>query len=538
MRGGASIIKKRCLFSAIWILASAFFAGSSYSQQIKLGADYLYEKNKQTGDSFVQTYDVILQKRLNPLYDVKLKFQLRSEHGYEDEDRKQTLPALSLHLGNRLVSLNSGYSEDSIHEEDKKYDVTRGYTTLIWCPSPWPRFTVQYQAEEKDLDDGNNTEKRLILRDDYKISFGIFQFNQSLTWEKKSLWDPNSGRRDYDNHDLHNRGRIDYQTSALDERLQLHTQYELTHHEKEDEDEDYRSVEQKVDFRLHGIPSRQARVTYNALWGELRKQPDDERRINFGNSLKTELLPFQYLRTNLDVSYDKSWETLETKNDTTSMLTYGLKIEPKIPGLLFNPDIPMAPVSTSLLLSSTLHKINGEPYRMYSASLEGAAELYRGFELRTDFEINHKKGYDGSETLMETIMVDAKLDLRDDLTYYFRNENEWTPRYKQEGLPNERKFQGEVWHLITYRPIDQFFLTFDNKLKYGDIDKFFHNYRIEWAPAPKWRLEARYQSENLGGDKSFSSEVNINLTKTLRLRIKYTYPTEDEIISLRFTIKT
>ena len=239
----------------------------------------------------------------------------------------------------------------------------------------------------------------------------------------------------------------------------------------------------------------------------------------------------------MDVSHDNRWDIEDDERRST--LVYGLRLEPKIPGLLFDPDVPMPPVKTSLLVSSALNKKNGQLDRQTnSALLKGSTELYKGFKVRVDLQLIDTKDYEGDTTLEKNVKIDAGLDLRDDLKYYFRNDNTWTEQ-KQRGLSSDNKFEGEFWHFITYRPIDQFFLSIDNKIIYGDNPDDSYSYRIGWAPAPKIRLEARYQSASeQDRDKYFSSEVNINITRTLKLRIKYTYPSEDQLISFRFTLKT
>jgi len=456
------------------------------------------------------------------------------------------LPSLLINFGNRLIGLNLGFSKDNIYEEDKNYDLTRKYTTFTWSPYRLPKITLQYQEEKRDIEkeddlikeNKTDTEKRVVLRDDYRLSFGIFQFDHSFTLEKKEVRDPNTESYDYDNHDLHNKGRLDYRVSTMDSRFELLSDYEISHHDKRNEEteSDYRSIEQRINVRLNGTPNQKVKVSYNVFWGELEKWPDYDQQRSLGNSLKTEVLPYQYLKTILDVSHDNRWQT---EDDTRrSTFVYGLRLEPEIPGLLFDPGIPMPPLKTSLLVSSAVNKKDGRLDRQTnSALLKGSTELYKGFELRIDLQLIDTKGYEGDKTLEKNIKIDAGLDLRDDLKYYFRNDNNWTEQ-KQKELSSD-KFEGKFWHFITYRPVDQFFISIDHKINYGDYANDSYSYRIGWAPAPKLRLEARYQSaSDQDRDKSFSSEMNINITRTLKFRIKYTYPSEDQVISFRFTLKT
>jgi len=202
----------------------------------------------------------------------------------------------------------------------------------------------------------------------------------------------------------------------------------------------------------------------------------------------------------------------------------------------------MPPLKTSLLLNSSLNRENGKSedreYRTNSALLKGSTEIYRGVEVRTDMEVIHTKYYNNqNEKWEEDIKIDISFDLREDLKYYFRNENDWikSEQDDQQGasVPHQA-FDGKIRQLITYRPAEQLFLTLDNKVEYGDIPDVTYSCRIGWVPVPKIRLETRYQYK----DKYFSSEMNVNITKTLKFRIKYTYPSDDQVISFRFTLKT
>jgi len=562
--------KKEChLASRILLLALIIlvfsFARLGYSQQVSFGVDYLFEKYRQpeVGSEirFTQIYDIMLEKSVRPLYDLKFKFQFRSESGSEEQKRNgisqnrnrlQNLPSLSLHLGNPVVGLDSGFSKDNIREKDLNYDLARGYSTLIWKPFYLPKFTVQYQDEKRDMStqEDNGDEKKLIMRDDYRLALGIFVLSHSYAVEKREVSKNNNlDIQNYDNHDLNNKGQINYQFSGLDSRVQLNSDYELSHHDKKDEEANniYRSLEQRANFRFHGLPSQNTAVHYNLFLGEIQKWTEHDRQRSVENNLKTELLPYKYLKTTLEVSHDNHWETSGRagygSDIRNSVLTYGLRLEPKIPGLIMsgagdpNNSGAMPPLKTSLTLSSSLNRENGNlQYRTNSALLKGSTEVYRGVEVRTDLEIDNTRDfYDQDEKWEEDIKVDTSFDLRDDLKYFFRNENKWT-KYNQE--VTIRTFDGNIWHLITYRPADQLFLTIDNKLEYGDIDNVTYSYRIGWVPAPKLRIEARYQYAEAADDKYFSSEMNINITKTLKFRLKYTYPSDDQVISFRFTLKT
>jgi hypothetical protein len=395
-------------------------------------------------------------------------------------------------------------------------------------------------------EEDNGDEKKLILRDDYQLTLGIFTFSHSYAVEKEEIdKDINIDVQNYDNHDMNNKGRVNYQFSGVDSRLQLNTDYEISHHDKKDEEANntYRSLEQRANFRFNALPSRNTAVHYTLFLGEIQKWSEDDRQRSIENNLKTEILPIENLKTTLEVSHDNHWETSDDIRN--SVLTYGLRLEPKIPGLIMSaaggdPNSPaaMPPVKTSLFLSSTLNRENGKPeYRTNSALLKGSTEVYRGVEVRTDFEVDNTRNYyDQDEKWEEDLKLDASFNLRDDLKYFFRNENKWT-KYNQE-IPIHT-FDGNIWHLITYRPADQLFLTIDNKIEYGDIDNVTYSYRIGWVPAPKLRLEGRYQYAEATDDKYFSSEMNINITKTLKFRIKYTYPaSDDQVVSFRFTLKT
>jgi len=546
-----------CAFAPFFIAVFSF-ARQGYSQQISLGADYLFEKYRQvepqTGSEnrFTQLYDVTVEKSVQPLYDLKFKFEFRSESGSQEENgnRLQNLPSLALHLGNPVVGLDSGFSKDSIREKDTHYDLTRGYSTLIWKPSYLPKFTVQYQDEKRNMDEleDSGTEKKLIMRDDYQLALGIFVLSHSYAVEKKEVTQEDTGDiNDYGNHDLNNKGQISYQFSGLDSRMQLNSDYEISHHDKRDEEANntYRSLEQKANFRFRGLPSQRASVYYNLFLGEIQKWSEHDRQRSVENNVKTELLPLRNLRTTFEVSHDNRWETSDNMRD--SVLTYSLRLEPEIPGLIMDPNISgsgarsgsgnMPPLQTSLTLSSSLNRENGKAgYRTNSALLKGSTEVYRGVEVRTDLEINNTKDFSSQDKEREeNLKIDTSFDLRDDLKYYFRNENDWKTSYQETPI---RIFDGNVWHMITYRPADQLFLTIDNKLEYGDMPQTAYSYRIGLVPAPKLRLEARYQYSDVSEDKYFSSEMNIDITKTLKFRVKYTYPSTDQVISFRFTLRT
>ncbi|MEW5800841.1 MAG: hypothetical protein AB1847_01935 [bacterium] len=532
----------------IIVIAVFFLVSPCYCQLIRLGVDYLYEKRPETEETseyrFTQIYDVILEKSVRPLYDLQFKIQFRSEKEEDTKNRVQNLPSVALHLGNQVLRLDSGYSKDSIREQDLNYDLARGYSTFIWKPFYLPKITVQYQTEDKDLDEKEDSgrEKRLILRDDYRLAMGIFVLSHSFAIEKREVTSDDTGDTvDYDNHDLNNRGQINYQFSAFDSRLQVNSDYELSHNEKQDEEANntYRSLEQKANLRFHVLPGHDTAVYYNLFLGEIQKMSEHDRERSVGNSIKTEFLPLTYLKTTLEASHDNHWDSQDDIRN--SVLTYGLRLEPEIPGLFLA--LPMPPLKTSLLLSSSLNEINGEPdYRMNSALLKGSTEIYHGVEIRTDFELINAKDYnDHDEKWEKDIKFDASFDLRQDLKYYFRNENDWIS-IEQKDQEGERTtvdtFDGEIWHLITYRPADQLFLTFDNKLTYGDTHTVTYSYRVGWVPVPKLRLEAQYQSSDTNEEKYFSSEMNFNITKTLKFRFKYTYPSDDQVVSFRFTLKT
>ncbi|MEW6380639.1 MAG: hypothetical protein AB1611_13675 [bacterium] len=550
---------------AVLIIVSLSFASSGYSQQIRLGADYLFEKVQEPDNkdeyNFIQTYDLILEKPLRPLYDLKFKLQLRSESADRDTAEAENknrgweskyLPSFSLHLGNDVMGLDSGFSKDSIHEQDMDYDLTRKHATFVWSPFRLPRFTVQYQKEDRDLSDeeGSGMQKGVTLREDYELVLGIFTLSHSYAVERErvieegddagSLHKEDDSGPDYHNYDLHNRGQIGYQFSAFDSRLQLNSNYELSHHDKKDEEANnsYRLLEQKANFRFTGLPGKNTALHYNLVLGETRKWSEQDRERTLGNNLRIDVLPHEHLRSMLEVSHDNRWEAKE--DERNSELTYGLRIEPEIPGLLLDPNVPMPPLKTSLLLSSSLTKDNGRlEYRTNSALLKGSTEVYRGVEIRTDFEvINTKDFQDQDKKWEENIKIDTSFALREDLKYYLRNENRWIRQDQGEELSSVRTFEGEVWHMITYRPADQLFLTLDNNIEYGDIDERLYGLRIGWLPVPKVRLEARYQTAETEEDEYFSSEMNINMTKTLKFRIKYTYPSDDQVISFRFTLKT
>ena len=541
MIGERKILKRVPILLLTLIFLSLFFCWPVYSFRVRFGADYLFQSRDESEQELIQTYDIIARKRVNPLYDLKIKFQFRSEKGDENEDRMQNLPSLLLNFGNRVVGLNLGISEDNIHETDRKYDLSREFITFTWRPYQLPKFTLQYHSEEKKLEyeDSDNErqidkEKRLIFREDYGISLGIFHFDHSLTLEKKKVEDPNSGNPLYDIRDLHNRGGINYKISFLDSRLNIYSDYELSHHDKKNEElkNEYRSIEHKINVRLKGVPSRQVKVYYNVFWGDLKKWPDPERQTSLGNSLKTEVLPHKYIKTIFDVAHDTRRETKD--DERNSLLTYGVRLEPKIPGLIFDPNIPMPPMNTSLLFTSSLHKTDGEPrYRSNSFLLKGSTELYKGFEIRTDLEFINKRNYDNDggydDRHEENFRIDASLDLRQDLQYYFRTENTW----------EEDAFDGKFWHLITYRPVDQFFLTLDHTIDYSyPKNDSSYSFRVGWAPVPKLRFEGKYQSNNEGAEETVSTKININLTKTLKFRLEYEYPSDDQVISFRFTFRT
>jgi len=539
----------------VFIALALAFARSGYGQQIRLGVDYLYEKRQEPDNknenNFIQTYDLILEKTLRPLYDLRFKFQFRSEQGDERRDRLQNLPSLSLNLGNEVVRLNSGFSKDSIREQDMDYDLTRGQSTFIWSPFRLPRFTVQYRSEKRDMgeEEGSGKEKGVLVREDYDLAVGIFTLSHSYAVEKERVRDEDTldsqnnalaEEEEYHNYDLYNRGQINYQFSALDSRLHLNSSYELSHHDKRDEEakNSYRLLEQKANFRFSGLPSHTTAVHYNLVLGETQKWSEDDRQRSVGNNLRTEILPMRHLKTILEASHDNQWETKD--DERHSVLTYGLRLEPQVPGLLLDPNIPMPPLKTSLLLSSSLSKNNGQSeYRTNSALLKGSTEIYPGVEVRSDFELINTKDYqDRDKKWEEEIKIDTSFALRDDLKYYLRDENRWTQFDQGGGVSSVNTFEGELWHMITYRPADQLFLTLDNKIEYGDIKNKYYNYRIGWVPVPKLRIEARYQTAEETKDKYFSSELNIDMTRTLKLRIKYTYPSDDQVISFRFTLKT
>ena len=128
-----------------------------------------------------------------------------------------------------------------------------------------------------------------------------------MPWKRKKSLKENTGDiNDYDNHDLNNKGQIGYQFSGLDSRLQFNSDYELSHHDKKDEDANniYRSLEQRANFRFRGLPSQNTAVHYNLFLGEIQKWTEHDRQRSVENNLKTEILPYRHLKTTLEVSHD------------------------------------------------------------------------------------------------------------------------------------------------------------------------------------------------------------------------------------------
>ncbi|MGA1791049.1 MAG: hypothetical protein ACMUIM_06160 [bacterium] len=523
---------------------------------LKGSAEYLWEQkkrkdNKRTSE-LTQTYELIFSRRLQPLYDASLKFEFRSETRDEGEDKERTqlLPSLNMRLGNELMNLNLGWSEDTITEsrtdtitgeEEVTYTNERVFSGLAWRPKQLPNILIQFQEEERDYSGAAGPapkDTRISINEDYTITLGYLTFDHSF----------NQDRRDADDrvtttYDLLNTGSIRNRFSFLNNKLDIRTGFESSQGEDKQEDGDInRTWKNNASFSMIGYPVTWMRPQYQAFWGEDKTSQPDKRDTSIGHNISIFLNPNPYLPSTIGMNYSRTEQGQES--GPREVTTYSLRMEPSLQGLIFDPNIPMYPINTSLLVSNSTEESMGggadpnmgsRQTKTWSFLLTGSTTIYQGVDLDLDMGLSRRRNYkDNSRRLAERLDTHINLNLLPSLKGSIRQELEWT---KDHGGTIERNdFEGSLETKLIYRPVETFMLDVGNT-QYYDGEDSGYQLNFSWGLTSKVELDGRYQSSTKDREEYFSGELDINMTQTIRLELRYQYPTDDQIMKVQFTIR-
>jgi len=500
--------------------------------------DYLWEQRKREDkrtSRFTQIYDVILSRQLQPLYDASVKFEFRSETGEDDEDREKTqvLPALNMRFGNDILNTNLGWGKDTISEEKGTYTNEREFMGVGWRTQWLPNILLQVQEQKRERSWEENPavkETWISLKEDYTLSLGLLTLDHNFNHNKRDT----DGRLT-SNYELINNGKIGHRFSFFEKRLDINTGYELSQRDERQEDGSHKDT-WKHDFlgTITGYPVQWLRPEYNLYWEDIKTSQPDKRENSVGHSLNFLILPHRYLRSNIGMNYNR-YDASEDPGPR-DVIVYSLKLEPSLQGLLFDPNSTMYPLRTSLLLSSTTDRSEGERQNhTLSMLLTGFTTLYRGIDLDMDAGITQRQNFtDDSKRLEERLDTHLNLDLMPGLKSSVKQKAEWI-QDRGEGYEG-RTFNGDLETRIIYRPVETFLCDAAYTLDYGGEGDSYE-FSIGWRPTSKLEFDVRYQSGDNNSSSFFSGEMDLKVSQTIRLNMRYQHPTTDQSIKLRLTIR-
>jgi hypothetical protein len=523
----------------------------SRAQGIEGSVSCIWEERKREDEKkseFTQIYDLILSRRLRPLYDASLKFEFRSETKEKEEDREKTqlLPSLNMRLGNEMTNLNMGWSKDIITDTDivtgneRDYTHERAYMGFNWRPKWLPHILWQFQGhkrkesrEEEPLEEESlEKDDRITFIEEYTLRFGPLTMDHNFDHEIRQI----------DGNETTNYN--------LEDRLYMNTGYELIQdRERENEDEDATDTwKHHVNFNITGHPADWIRPEYKAFWGDIKTDFPDRGETTLENDLKREttlehnlnllFMPHPYFSSSLGMYYnrlDKSFETWPREVET-----FSFKMEPQIKGLIFDPNISMYPIMTSILMSSSTERSGGSrESRTLSFLFTGATTIYQGMDLDLDLSVIRWRNYKrDSKRLEKRVDSYLKLDLLHNLKGSISQKAKWTEN-EGENIEGERRyFEGDIDTRIIYRPIGTFMLNVAYMVDYDD--RYYSSswqYSINWRPAPRMEVDLRYQSRSEERDSYFLGELDLYMTHTIHLELRYQSPSDDQRMKVEFTLR-
>ncbi|MBN2372867.1 hypothetical protein JXL19_03645 [bacterium] len=501
-------------------------------------ADYLWEQKKSEGtrkSEFTQTYNLIMSRRLQPLYDASLKSEFKSVTGREteDEERTQILPAVNLRLGHELMDLNLGWSEDRIHEDEISYTNERVYAGFGWRPKRLPNILCQFQGERKDEsleDEPELRDERISIKEDYTLKLGLLTLEHSLDQEKRVA--------DGDvttTYDILNKGKINQSFSFFDERLDIGTGYELSQEYDRNEDGSHNNLwKHNANLNTVGRPLEWMTPEYRFFWGDSQTTQDDNRETSIGHNLNLFLSYYPFMPSTFGMDYNSNNQRGETgRNEVT---TYSLKMEPSIQDMFLDPDSSIYPVRTSFLVSNSTNESAGiRQNDTWSFLFTGSSTIYRGIDLDMDIGFLQRKGfYPETRRTEERVDGHLNLDLLPSMKASITQKTEWIT--DRGGGAEGRDFDGSLETRLVYRAVETFMLDVAYIIDYNG-GRPAYEYSFNWRPASKLDFNMRYQSSTEDRESFFSGEMDIIFSTAIRLELTYQHPSDDQVMKLQFTVR-
>ena len=498
---------------------------------LKGSVEYLWEQKKKDNkrrNEFTQVYELILSRRLQPLYDASLKFEFRSETRDEGEDKEKTklLPSLNTRMGNELMNLNLGWSMDTITEEKEdsitkevqitSYTNERVYSGLAWRPKRLPHILIQFQEEESEKSGISRDETRISIDEDYTLTLGYLTFDHSFSQDRRDSDDWKTTT-----YDLLNIGSIRNRFSFLDNKLDIRTGFESRQGQDKQTDGDIRRTwKHNANLSMIGYPMTWMRPEYRTFWEENKESQSDgrDRDTSIGHHVSLFLNPNPYLPSTIGMDYNRSDQGEEAA--LREVTTYSLKMEPSLQGLIFDPNIPMYPINTSFLVSNSTEEIMGSRQNQtWSFLLTGATTIYQGMDLDLDMGFSRRKDFTNhSKRLEKRIDGHLNLNLLPSLKGSIRQKLEWI----------RSDFEGSLETKLIYRPVETFMLDAGNTLDYEDGESSYQ-FAFRWNPTSKVEFDFRYQSDTKDREEYFSGALDISMTDMIRLELEYEYPPKDQL---------
>lgn len=543
----------------------------SGAQGIEGSVSYIWEQGKENNENkseFTQIYDLILSRRLQPLYDASLKFEFRSEtKGNDEQDRKKTqlLPSLNTRLGNEMTNLNMGWSEDVITDTEtyKDYTHEKAYAGLNWRPKWLPHILWQFQRNKRkktweDETSDMDSDDRFNFIEDYTLRFGPLTLDHNFDHEIRQI-----DGDETTNYELLNRGNLRHEFSFFDDRLYMSTGYELIQdREKKYEDKDTIDTwKQNVNFNATVYPADWIRPELRIFWGDIETDfpdetendpnktendpnlPDireiipDQRETTFEHDLTFLFMPHPYFSTTLGVYYNRLDKRLETLSKKARELeSISIKLDPQIQGLIFDPNISMYPIMTSILMSSSKERNEGRVSHIQSLLFTGATTIYQGVDLDLDLSLVQRKDPNNIKRLEQQVDSYLKLDLLPNLKGSINQKAKWTA--DRGKTPENHYFDGDIDTRLIYRPVKTFMIDIAYMVDYDDkIYSDSWQYNINWRPSLKMELDLRYQTGSEERKRYFLGELNLYMTDAIHLELRYQSPSEDQKMKVEFNMR-
>ena len=543
---------------------------------IEGSVSYIWEQGKEDNKNkseFTQIYDLILSRRLQPFYDASLKFEFRSEtKGDNEQDREKTqlLPSLNMKLGNDMTDLNMGWSKDVITDtetytgEDRDYTHEKAYAGLNWRPKWLPHILWQFQRNKRKETWGNEprneeSDDRFNFIEDYTLRFGPLTLDHNFDHEIRQI-DGNETT----NYELLNRVNIRPDFSFFDDRLYISTGYELIQdREKKNEDKDTIDAwKNNLNFNATVYPADWIRPELRIFWGDIdtdfpdrtendpnktENDPDlpdnreiipDQRETTFEHDLTFLLMPHPYFSTTLGVYYnrfDKRLDSLPKK--ARELGTVSIKLDPQIQGLIFDPNISMYPIMTSILISSSTERNEGRVSHIQSLLFTGATTIYEGVDFDLDLSLVQRKD-PNIKSIEEQVDSYLKLDLLPNLKGSVNQKAKWRTDRGGSALDEGHYFDGDIDSRLIYRPVKTFMIDIAYMVDYDDqIYSDSWQYNINWRPSLKMELDLRYQTGSEDRKRYFLGELNLYMTDAIHLELRYQSPSEDQKLKVEFNMR-